>query len=244
MSIIDNTAVIIYNHELSREAIRLKQRFTGKVDTYLFDSGSDLTRDESPHFDKRYPNIYYNGLLNETNRFLNGQRYDNGFIITSDVKINDIDELLEKYNDVFADSRVGVYAPSAEYSYHPQMIHKPGAGLREVTFIEGFCFAVRTHILDQLCPVDVSLNKYGYGTDSMLGYHALNQGYVNIIDHRITVDHPYGSGYDKHKAVEAKHNWIDSLAFRERLFYKITSKKILKNRLGLLLVRKLFGFER
>ncbi len=239
----DSVAVIIFNHALNEQAISLKKQFEGKELVFLFDSGSEITAEQRPHFNKSFPNIYYNGLLNETNEFLKKHDYEIGIIITSDVEIEDVDDFLLKTKAAFKSENVGVYAPSADYSYHRHMIHKPGAGLKEVTFTEGFCFAFRTKILDELCPIDTTINKYGYGAVNMLCYHALQKGYKNCVDHRIKVIHPFGSGYDKHAGVRAKWAWIASLPKREQHFYKLTAKTLLKNQFGLLLTKWLFGFD-
>lgn len=240
MSIREKSAVIIFNHALNEEAIELKERFYGKIDVYLFDSGSEIKEEERPHFDEAFPNIYYNGLLNETNAFLRERGYEIGVIITSDVGIEDVDLFLDKTFGAFQDEEIGVYAPSATYSYHRHMNFGKDKGLQKVSYTEGFCFAFRTAILNAMCPVDLSLNKFGYGTDSILGFHALDLGYISVVDYTFFVDHPYGSGYDKHEAVRAKHAWLASLPKAQQRFYKLVSKAILKNRLGAFLADLFF----
>ncbi len=214
------------------------------MDVFLFDSGSDITPKQQPHFDKIFPNIYYNGLLNKTHRFLQENGYDVGMIITSDVEIDDVDMFIKKMKSAFENEEVGVYAPSTSYSHHRHMIHKSGKKLTQVSFTEGFCFAVRSEILAALCPIDVALNKYGYGSDIILGYHTLNQNKISVVDHNIVVEHPYGSGYDKHKAVAAKHRWLGSLPKRQHWFYKIAEKSFLKNSFGTWLTDLLFRSKR
>lgn len=244
MSSPGKSAVVIYNHALNKQAIRLKERFTGKVDVFLFDSGSEIKEKERPYFDKAFDNIYYNGLLNETNEFLNERGYETGVIITSDVGIDDIDVFLEKTFNAFSRKEVGVYAPSATYSYHRHMNHGKDTGIQQVSYTEGFCFAFRTEILDAMCPVDVSLNKFGYGTDTILGFHALDLGYISVVDYTLCVDHPYGSGYDKHEAVRAKHAWLGSLPRIQHRFYKLVTISLLKNRIGAFLADLFFRNKR
>lgn len=244
MNIPKKSAVIIFNHALNQKAIELKSRFKGKVDVYLFDSGSEIREEESSHFDKSFENIYYNGLLNEANTFLKDRDYKIGMIITSDVAIEDIDIFLDKTFAAFQDEEVGVYAPSATYSYHRHMNFGKDKGIQKVSYTEGFCFAFRTEIMDAMCPVDLNLNKFGYGTDSILGFHALDLGYISVVDYTFFVDHPYGSGYDKHEAVRAKHAWLASLPKAQQRFYKLVSKSILKNRLGAFLADLFFRNKR
>jgi hypothetical protein len=244
MSIPEKSAVIIFNHALNQQAIELKNRFKGKVDVYLFDSGSEIGEEERHHFDKSFENIYYNGLLNYTNEFLKEHGYEIGMIITSDVGIGDVDVFLKKTFNAFKDEKVGAYAPSATYSYHRHMNYGKDKGLQQVSYTEGFCFAFRTEVMDAMCPVDLSLNKFGYGTDSILGFHALDLGYISVVDYTFFVDHPYGSGYDKHEAVRAKHAWLASLPKAQQRFYKLVSKSILKNRLGAFLADLFFRNKR
>lgn len=236
----DNIAIIIFNHALNEKAIQLKERFAGKVDVFLFDSGSQINSDQEQYFDNIFENIYYNGLLNETNLFLKNHDYEIGMIITSDVKISNIDVFLDKTRGAFDNEDIGVYAPSAEYSYHRHMIYNKGRGVQQVCFTEGFCFAFRSTILDKMCPVNIGLNKFGYGTDIILGYHALNQGFISVVDYTHYVDHPYGSGYDKHAAVKAKHDWLASLPTPQQWFYKIATKSIFKNTFGVFVLNLVF----
>ncbi|MEQ8524385.1 hypothetical protein [Gracilimonas sp.] len=236
----DNIAIIIFNHALNEKAIQLKQRLKGKADVFLFDSGSQISNDDMQHFDETFENIYYNGLLNETNSFLKNKGYEIGAIITSDVEIFDVEIFLQKTREAFEKDAVGVYAPSAEYSYHRHMNYNKGKGIQQVCFTEGFCFAFRSSILDKMCPIDIELNKFGYGTDIILGYHALNQGCISVVDYTHYVDHPYGSGYDKHAAVKAKHDWLASLPKPQQRFYKIATKSIFKNAFGVFVLNLIF----
>lgn len=237
-------AVIIFNHALNKKAIELKDRFEGKADVFLFDSGSEIKEEEYDRFDKTFQNIYYNGLLNYTNKFLKEKGYSIGIIITSDVGINDVGEFLEKTGKAFQRDEIGVYAPSATYSYHRHMNYGKGKGLEQVSYTEGFCFALRANILDAMCPVDITLNKFGYGTDTILGFHALKLSYISVVDYTYYVDHPYGSGYDKHEAVKAKNDWLNSLPRPQQWFYKIAAKSIFKNAFGTFLVNLFFRTKR
>ncbi|MGN8225571.1 hypothetical protein [Gracilimonas sp. BCB1] len=236
----ENIAIIIFNHELNEKAIQLKQRFIGNVDVFLFDSGSQISNLERQYFDKAFENIYYNGLLNATNEFLKKQGYEIGVIITSDVEISNIGIFLDKIRRAFEKEEIGVYAPSAEYSFHHHMIYNKSNSVQQVSFTEGFCFAFRSNILNEMCPVDIKLNKFGYGTDVILGYHALDQGFISAVDHSYYVNHPYGSGYDKQAAIKAKHNWLASLPKPQQWFYKIATKSIFKNTFGVFVLNLIF----
>jgi hypothetical protein len=233
-------AVIIFNHAQNSDAISLKKRFREEIDTFIFDSGSVISSEEEGHFDKVCDNIYYNGLINITNTFLHENGYKFGLIVTSDVQIDDIGLLLKRIKVCFGQgSMVGVYSPSVAEGFHAHTVHNPQKELERVTFTDGFCLAFRNDILRQLCPIDVDINKYGFGTNRMLGYYCLKLGYEVVIDHKLKVIHPFGSGYNTKKAVQAMHNWIKTFSFYERLFYKVASKNIFKNDFGLFLCQKI-----
>ncbi len=236
----DGLAMIIFNHKLNEEAIALKELFKNKADTFLFDSGSVINHEQQGHFDKIYDNIYYNGLMNEAWKFLNEKKYRFCMILTSDVLIEDASYLINRLAYCFDDKKnVGIYAPSADEGFHTHTVYNPNKELDEVIFTDGFCFAFRTEVLNRICPIDLELNKYGFGTNRMMGFYSLRLGYKNVIDHTLKVSHPYGSGYNKDKAVKAKNNWIKTFNFREKLYYKIASKNMFKNKVGLFLCRNI-----
>lgn len=241
--IFENILVVVFNHALNDKAIALKNQFDGLASVWLADSGSTLSPDQRNHFDATFPNIYYNGLMNELHRYLEKRKpkpLTAILIVTSDVTIPSAKDLLDRIQHAFENPEIAVYAPSCGYSYHPQMIHKPRRDLETVTFTEGFCFAFRPPVLNAICPIDVSLNKFGYGTDTIMGFHAMDLGCISVVDHQIKVEHPYGSGYDHKEAVIEKNTWYRSLSPEAYTFARFTTWEWTKNRFGAWLAGLLF----
>jgi hypothetical protein len=241
-----DTLVVIFNHALNDKAIALKQQFAPFAHIWLADSGSKIEPDQREHFDATFPNIYYNGLINELHQHISKQKsqFKTVLLITSDVTVADAGELMNRMTEAFSNPEIYVYAPACGYSYHAHMIQKPGKSLQKVTFTEGFCVGFRVAILDGLCPIDLKLNKFGYGTDTIMGFHAMNLGGISVVDHSIIVDHPYGSGYNHAEAVVEKNRWYKSLSPAAYRFARLTTFGWTKNRFGAWLAESIFRRKR
>jgi hypothetical protein len=224
------TAII--NHNDNEKGIELKKRFIPYIDTILIDSGSSFKDEEKEAFDYTLPNVYYNGLLNKAHESLK-EEHTHLFLITSDVEIEDVETLLERMKAVYMSSdKVGVYAPSAVHSCHTHQNNLGTKGIRQVTFTEGFCFVIPKEFLNEICPIDLEVNKIGHGIDLYMGYLSMKYDKWAIVDDQITVDHPHGSGYSDEQARIQRDNWFDTKSKAARVFHYWVSKDILKNSFG------------
>jgi len=233
--------VAVVNHEQQAGARRLVEAFRPHATVIALDSGSRLAPHERALFDACLPNVYYAGLLNEAVRALAAApAREILYFVCSDVVVPDAARAVRLACDAFADPRVGVYAPSATRSGHPQMLAR-GGGLREAAFVEGFCFAARRDVLAALCPVDLSENRLGWGLDRQLGYLALRAGLRSVVDHRLTVVHEGSSGYDTAEAGRQRDAWVATLEAPARRFHWLASQAPLKGFVGAHLLRVLVG---
>ena len=212
--------VVIVNHNHNAEAISLKRRFAALAPTRLLDSGSALAPDERAHFSECLPNVFYSGLLNRTAEWAAGLRGDAPvLLVCSDVAVAEPAELLSCMADAFADPKLMVWAPCAAVRSFPHMNPAGSGGLRRVSFTDGFCFAARKSLWDAVCPVDVSVNRLGWGPDVQFAYVALTMGGWCAVDDRIEVRHPDGPGYDPEEAMRQYRAWRSGFAFPARLFH-------------------------
>jgi len=232
--------VAIVNHDCNEGAAALVQGFRPHGPVAAIDSGSRLEPRHEALFDVRLPNVYYVGLLNEAVRLarLRGERRALYFVC-SDVRFRDCGAALRRAEEAFRDPRIGVYAPSATASSHAQMRWRGSGRLRPAIFVEGFCFAARLALLEEMTPVDTSVNRIGWGLDVYLGFLALRRGMRSVVDDRITVEHPRTSGYARQEARSQRDRWFERQDPRARRFQRLTGNTLAKTRVGYELVSRL-----
>lgn len=213
--------VSIVNHNCNAEAIALRSAFSGHADTVLLDSGSKLTPAERQQFDECLPNVYYGGLLNRTAEIARMRPSDTPvLLVCSDVGVADAGHLLDCMKDAFADPKVMAWAPSARVKSFPHMVPHGTGGVRRASFADGFCFAARRFLFDGVCPIDVSINRIGWGPDVQFGYLAAISGGLCVIDDRVEVQHIDGAGYDTTDASKQYLAWRRRLPWPARFFHR------------------------
>lgn len=224
--------VAVINHNHNQEGIALKNNLSPLADTILIDSGSTFEEGEKEQFDYTLPNVYYNGLINQAYEAFE-EAHTHMLLITSDVMIEDFEAFIGRMEEVYTqNSQVAVYAPSAAHSTHHHQNNLKSNDLRKVTFTEGFCFVMPREFLDEICPIDLEVNKIGHGIDMYMGFLSMKYGKWAVVDDRITVDHPHGSGYSDKQARIERDRWYDTKSKSARAYHYWISKDILKNQFG------------
>ncbi len=237
----------IFNHNCNDNAIKLASEFKRLTNTYVIDSGSSFKdSDEESHFDKLLPNIYYCGMINE---IIHHFQPDSTVIcfIASDVNIKDTGLLYQRLLKAFEDPKIGIYAPSVnkEGSNHPQMHNKMTNGFRKALFVDGFCFAARIEILKTLFPINIELNKIGWGVDVYLSYLALKSKMISVVDDAIQVEHFVGPNNHTNpqaflnEAKMERARWFKTLPKGAQHFKVATSIELLKNQVGANIIHSL-----
>jgi hypothetical protein len=229
--------IAVINHALNAQALQLKQIFSRLARTIAIDSGSPLTAAERAGFDLALPNVYYSGLLNAVAEHTALHAPDDPvFIWCSDVTCDDYARLVALARAAFTDPRIGVYAPSAWHSDQAHMRCRRTGGLRHVTFVDGFCFAARNTLLQQLCPIDTRFNRFGWGVELQLAYLAHHGNWQVMIDDRIEVRHPRSTGYCRATACRERGAWQARLPTRPRLFHRLARRSVSKHPLTMRLL--------
>lgn len=229
--------IAIINHALNAQALHLKRTLSPHARTLAFDSGSALTADDRTGFDVTLANVYYSGLLNAVAIHTALLPPDDPVLVwCSDVTCDDHVRLCALVREAFHEPHIGIYAPSATHSDHPQMRNRHTAGLRRVTFTDGFCFATRASILHRLCPIDTRLNRRGWGLEVQLGYLARVAGWHAVIDDRIEVNHPRNTGYCRDTAWRERGAWQAALPPAPRLFHRLARRPLIKRPLTMRLM--------
>lgn len=198
--------ICITNHNVNNNAILLKRNFTKYFKTIIIDSGSNETPEE---FDILLNNVYYTGLFNESIKQTKLRKKKYLFFIASDVIINseDYEKIYSTISDLNED--IWLWAPSSSGQSHTHCKNLSTNVLRDVPYLEGFCFLSKIDLFNFLYPVDLKLNKYGYGIDILLGYNCIrNKRKRCVVDDRIEIHHTPGTGYDMGQALMMMYRWM------------------------------------
>ena len=190
-------------------AMAWADRLSPHFDTLILDSGS---QPPCPHpLAVHLDNIYYAGLMNEACR--RGQEGGYGWvmIVTSDLQISEkhAARLVEAMKQISRSTNVGLYQPSTAWkgrSLPQSRCHWTGR-MRCTNFQEGWFHLIRLDLMEKVCPIDVSLNRLGWGIDLALSHFARINRLLVLVDDRIRVVHPGGSGYNKEEALRQMRAW-------------------------------------
>ena len=145
-------------------------------------------------------------------------------------------EVYEKFPEV------AVYAPSATHATHHHMNNLKSNTIRKVTFTDGFCFVMPKEYLDDICPIDLSVNKIGHGIDMYMGYLSMKNNRCAVVDDKITVNHPNGSGYNDKQARIGRDQWYATKSKAAQVYHYWISIDILKNRFGYYVLKFIMKF--
>jgi hypothetical protein len=196
--------ICIVNNNSNQNAIELKNNFSNYFDTIIIDSGSENQSDE---FDIKLENVYYSGLFNESVNQCILKNKEYVFLIASDVYIEQYDKIVEIINSLEDD--IYLWTPSSRGQSHQHCKNSESGGIREVPYLEGFCFLANIKCLDNLYPVSLEKNLYGFGIDLILGYNCIKRLRKKcVVDDRLEIYHKEGTGYNSVKAVQDMYKWV------------------------------------
>lgn len=201
----------IFNHNSNDKAIEWYQRLHNDFDTVILDSGSCPACSHEAAVN--LPNIFYSGLFNEACSLALEKGCKWLMIVTSDIEIDDSNaaKLVAAMNEISDSSNVALYQPSCRWSLkgralYQSVCHFTGR-MRSVNFQEGWFHMVRTDILSDVFPVDCSVNRLGWGIDLALSHIARIRHMLVLVDDRVKVLHPRGTGYNKEEALSQMRAW-------------------------------------
>ena len=203
----------IFNYNENAGASAWADHLSPYFDTVILDSGSNP---RCPHpLAVPLDNLYYSGLMNEAWRRGKEGGYGWVMIVTSDIAIQErfVAPLAAAMQDIARTTNVGLYQPSTAWrgrSLPQSRCHWTGR-LRSTSFQEGWFHLIRMDLMDKVCPVDTSLNLLGWGIDLALSHFARMMDLMVLVDDRIRVVHPGGSGYNKAEAERQMRAWHATL---------------------------------
>ena len=205
----------IFNYNENAKAVAWWERLSPHFDTVILDSGSQppCLHEGALNLD----NIYYSGLINKAYELLREKDYRWLMVLTSDLEINDANtaRLVDGMQQISQTANVGLYQPSCALSLHGrchrQSLCRYMGRLRKVNFQEGWFHLVCREILDEVLPLDLSLNRLGWGIDLAFSHVARVRRMLVLVDDRVRVVHPHGSGYNREAAEQQMVRWLATI---------------------------------
>lgn len=212
--------VFVYNYGLFSEAFDIFNEFTVLgYDTYLIncECPKDPPFSETKKI-KKFPNIYYSGQWNETLKLLTG---DVAFILSSDIKINNKQLLMRKMERFYHkfENKAAIYAPNVwwtPWTYNPALLEDVGNGCKKVMSTDSMIWSLRSDLAFQVGPMDLSLNKIGWGIELLASWHAMRDNRLVVRDYSIKVQHPCSSAYDRNKADREFRTMISKMPIEQK----------------------------
>lgn len=204
----------VFNHNENDLAIQWCNRLSPYFDTVILDSGSDPVCEHPSAIN--LPNVYYSGLMNKAYEMLVQRDYKWLVILTDDIvmKEKDIPLLCKTLKELTESKNVALYQPSCSWSLKgralPQSLCHFTGKIRNANFQEGWFHLVRRDVIAEIMPVDTNVNRMGWGIDNSLSHIARIKNLLVLVDDRIRVLHPRGTGYNKDIALAQMKQWLGS----------------------------------
>jgi hypothetical protein len=194
-----NIKAVIFHHNQPDNADRLYEQLATVFDTELWDSGSPPHRIPC-HLTHPFPNFYGTGAWNHM--MAHYSDYDAVWLICADVTLqNDSKEYLQAITSALP---FGIWSPCIQGRAHPFMLSENYGDRQPYTVrnVESQAMALSGPLMKEVKRL-IDGSPYGFGHDYWLCYRSRKAGMRNIIDGRVCVYHPPGTGYDEQKAHEA-----------------------------------------
>ena len=194
---------------------RLKMFYnTYIIDTNYLDNGGDSPFDTNDSHVLLCHNLYFGGSTIKAYELM---KKDGGkwlMTITTDVECNDenLAKLIECVAEVIGRKDIGVWEPSAaKGSYcngatrvlttNIHQYYQSTGKMRDVRCGEGWFEFVRGDVADYVIPkLNYVDNKHGWGINDMFNRTARKMGLRVVIDDRVILFHPAGTGYNNREA--------------------------------------------
>lgn len=219
----DQLLITIFNHNQNDNCEKLYNQLKELAPTTIIDSGSDLSDHRKKVFTHQCENIYYSGLFNFAVKLANEGNYKNLMYLTSDITIPDPEKLILNTLNAMDDPKIGIY--SAGVVGTPHFHCKKDSSNKQilVPFVEGICTCLKTEVARSVYPVDLALNRYGHGIAPLLGFVSYLNNLNVIVDQRVHIIHPPGTGYSGEDATKQKKLWLKKINFIAYLFIEAYS---------------------
>ncbi len=136
------------------------------------------------------------------------------FHMQADACCNELERLLKRATRLFARGDIGVYEPHVDftvYRYDRSRLKAVSEETFEVPITDQTCWLVAAGVLRGLPPVELRLNRYGWGISASVAAVCRLQGKLCVRDYNVSVAHPRARGYPSDVAADERNAYLASL---------------------------------
>lgn len=191
-------------------AASLAARLAARVNTRVINSDETVAR-RHPDWIHLGEEAYFSAQWNAARERFTG---DVLLHIQADARLDEVDPVLDRARAVFQRHHPGVYEPDVDYTairYDRARLAPLEPDLYPVPLTDCTCWFVAGEVLRRLGPVDLALNRYGWGVCAAVA--AVSHGCRRpcLRDYRFTIQHPRGRGYCSAEAGRQRQAYAHSL---------------------------------
>lgn len=202
--------VVVMCHNTPDATDELYGRLSECFNVTVFDSGSD--EDKRPRCPaERLPNLYWTGCWLEAMRRWSDVEFL--WVIGGDVSLRSEPRF---YLEAMVSMRkydVAIWSPAIYGRAHDCMSADKAAGrVWSVYRLEGQALALSGKMMAKIDRTFPPGNRLGWGIDVWLCWTSWSGGMRNILDGRVAIEHPGGTGYNVNEAAEECERYLYSLA--------------------------------
>ncbi len=143
-------------------------------------------------------------------------RFDGDLLlhIQADAWCDDFPGLVRRALDLFQRRPVGILEPKVDFTdfeYDARRLRPVEPGLAEVPLTDCTCWFIEASILRAFRPVDLSLNRFGWGICAVMAALCLQRGRLCLRDFSLRVHHPRRRGYSSWAATQERAAYFATL---------------------------------
>ena len=200
---------VVMSHNQPASTDELHGRLSRCFDVTVFDSGSDEGRSPTCP-SERLPNLYWTGCWNEAMRRY-GAECDFLWVLGGDVELLNEPEEYAYYLGATRAYNVACWSPAVRGKARPFMKADAAAGkVHSVYHLEGQALALSAAMMRAIGCALPSGSRLGWGVDVWLSWKGWTSGMRNILEGRVALGHPEGTGYDCVEAGEECERFLSA----------------------------------
>lgn len=192
-------------------AVELEREVGRFVDVTVINSEEQLASPHE-HWIHLDDSAYFSAQWNRALSLLEG---DVLFHMQADARCDDFERLFGRAAALFGRGDVGVYEPDVDYSayrYERSRLRAISDDTFAVPIPDQTCWLVIADVLHELGPVDLSVNRYGWGISAAVAAVCSLRRKLCVRDYGVSVVHPPDRGYSSAVAGQERDAYLAGLA--------------------------------
>lgn len=199
--------VVIMSYNTPKTTKELYDLLHNVFDVTVFNVGSREGKSPVCPYD-RYPNLYYTGCWREAMRRF-GQ-YDVLWVIGGDVTAQNT--ALEYQHAIETSAPFGLWSPTFD-GYCREIMSKTQSNGKtfNVFHLEGIALAISGNFMRQIEYDIPGGSVLGWGVDLWMSWEGWRSGSRNVLDGRVSMQHPMECGYSRVEAKREMNGFLESV---------------------------------